>query len=614
MEVTELTKTMVANIPDRLADLLEIACYVHCADQFTRRDSAQMPALGRDWSRTFRFHLAVRDLRFWREPEVCRRLVDTLGFLSGDEFEFEFVETRRNSAPQDYLDFSGGGTAAGFTPEEIVLFSGGLDSFAGAVDALLRRKVRVVLVSHQSSTLVTSIQDKLVKELQVRAGRDQILHIGVRVNKGSEEAVEFTQRARSFLFATLGFVVAHMFDRRKITFFENGVVSINLPLAQHVLGTRATRTTHPRTLCGFSDLFSLVANCDARIENPFIWQTKADVIRKIADAGCGTLISETFSCTRVRAATRLGKKHCGVCSQCLDRRFGILAADCGRHEPDTGYAVELFRGARKPGPDTVMAEAYVLAAYRHARSTEQGFLSAHGQLFRTLKFLDMPFDEAARRLHDLHVRHGKAVLEVINQQLTVGDVIGSRLGLPDSCLLAMIQAPAIMSGYWDIDDASEPSASEKVAAQSFSVIPRPINFAINSDGTRVVFDAGVALSGRSAQIVRKLMSAYHDGLRAARGDDGFKFITAKSLAKSLGLDEQGFRQAIRRLRRSLTEQFEHRVGATIDDCDVVENRPGQGYRLNAHLVLVPALLKNQVSRTDVTPASANVTTSGKKLT
>src|SRR5689334_13199313 len=71
MEVTELTRAMVANIPDRLADLLEIACYVHCADQFIRRDSVQMPGLGRDWSRTFKFRIAVRDILFWGQPEVC---------------------------------------------------------------------------------------------------------------------------------------------------------------------------------------------------------------------------------------------------------------------------------------------------------------------------------------------------------------------------------------------------------------------------------------------------------------------------------------------------------------------------------------------------------------
>ena len=612
MEVTELTKAMVANIPVRLLDLLEIACYVHCADQFTRRDSAQMSALGRDWSRTFKFRVAVRDFRFWQEPEVCRRLVDTLGFLSGDDYEFEFFETMRSSARQPYLDLSGGGAAAGFTPDEIILFSGGLDSFAGTVDALLSRKVRVVLVSHQSSTLVTSVQNRLISELRVRAERDQLLHVGVRVTKGSVEAVEFTQRARSFLFAALGFVVAHMFDQQKVTFYENGIVSINLPLAQHVLGTRATRTTHPQTLHEFSDLFSLIASCDARIENPFIWHTKADVVRKIADVGCGSLIPETFSCTRVRATARHGKKHCGVCSQCLDRRFGILAANCGHHEPDTGYAVELFRGVRKPGPDTVMAEAYVLAAHRYARSTEQGFLSTHGQLFRALKFLDMPYDEAARRLHDLHVRHGKAVLAVIDRQLRVDDVISHRLGLSDNCLLAMIQAPATMSGDWDIEEAPEPSASEQAAAQRFSVMARPIKFAINSDGTKVVFEAGVALRGTSARIVKSLMPAYHEGLWPARGHDGYKFIEAATLAGSLGFDEQSLRQGVSRLRKSLFKQFQQRTGARIDDDDVIENRPGQGYRLNPHLVLVSALLENRVRRADVTPSTAIVTTRRKK--
>ena len=79
-----------------------------------------------------------------------------------------------------------------------------------------------------------------------------------QINKGQEEAAEFTQRSRSLMFATLGFVVARMFGLNDLSFYENGVMSINLPIAEHVLGSRASRTTHPRVFTDFSRLFSLL--------------------------------------------------------------------------------------------------------------------------------------------------------------------------------------------------------------------------------------------------------------------------------------------------------------------------------------------------------------------
>jgi hypothetical protein len=47
---------MLEALPNRLADLLEIACYVYCVDQFTRRDTPDMKHMGAAWRRDFRRH------------------------------------------------------------------------------------------------------------------------------------------------------------------------------------------------------------------------------------------------------------------------------------------------------------------------------------------------------------------------------------------------------------------------------------------------------------------------------------------------------------------------------------------------------------------------------
>src|SRR5205823_3357947 len=151
-------------------------------------------------------------------------------------------------------------------------------------------------------------------------------------------AQDFTQRTRSFLFGTLAFVVAHIFRKKEITFYENGIVSLNLPLARHVLGTRATRTTHPKALADFGSLFSLVAEEPIKVLNPFFWKTKAELVSMLAVEGMADLIRRSFSCSRVRTATVTGK-HCGVCSQCLERRFALFSAGLEREEPEETYKV-----------------------------------------------------------------------------------------------------------------------------------------------------------------------------------------------------------------------------------------------------------------------------------
>jgi hypothetical protein len=589
LKMVHITRKMVVDMPDRLADLLEIACYVHCADQFTLRDSQQMPRMGANWRRNFMLRIAVRDPKFWSRRGVLRHLEATLGFLSDDRYSFEFSRTRRSASHQKYLELSGAGPASGFTPAEVILFSGGLDSFAGAAEALLERKVPVVLVSHQSSPLVTSIQTELIDALRQRAGPERLLHVGVGMNKGRQEASEFTQRTRSFLFASLGFVVAHLFGKTGITFFENGIVSLNLPHAQHVLGTRATRTTHPRVLSLFGQLFSLVGERDARVINPYFWMTKGDVVRKIADVGCADLIGRTFSCTRVRTAARLRRRHCGVCSQCIDRRFGVLAADCGAAEASENYAVDLFRGERKPGPETIMAESYVLAAHRHARSTEASFLSAHGEVFRALPFLDLPQWEAATRIHRLHVRHGRAVVDVIGKQFRSDDVIASRLSLPDTCLLAMIQAPATQDiELGDPIDAELP-ASQQAALVGAPQLQRPIKFAIDQGRSAVCFDEGIALKGAAFRLVTALLPAFLDGLKAQRGIDCFEYMTADRLARSLNIEQHSLRQTVHRLRRALEKQFDQTFRVALSEDDVIENQEWRGYRLNPRLAFASTL-------------------------
>lgn len=329
---------------------------------------------------------------------------------------------------------------------------------------------------------------------------------------------------------------------------------------------------------------------DVRFDNPFFWKTKADVVQSIAGHGCGDLIPTTFSCASVRDAQKHAGRHCGVCSQCLDRRFGVLAADCGRYEPASTYSVDLFRGAREPGIDAIMAEQYVMAAHRYAESTQAAFLGAHAEVLRAVRYLDMPGMQVASRLHTLHVRHGQAVKAVLNRKVVDVDVITTRLGLPDSSLLAMVLSRQAQAIIQQDPTEVEPPPAMQAAQRHIPLLSRPLTFGVSTSGERVVFGAGPVLQGAYAKLVSALLPASNKGLADRLGPDGYAYVSGERLAVQLGVTEQAVGQRVKRLRDELAEQFLAQVDATIGDDEVVETRAWDGYRLNPNLSAAPMLV------------------------
>jgi 7-cyano-7-deazaguanine synthase in queuosine biosynthesis len=357
LRLEDVSKKLVRNVPAPLLDLLEIASYVYCADQAISRGGDVQRGMGADWRRHFRFIIPVRNPDHWSNPAISEPLCATLSFLSEDDYAFEFEKATNPVTLQSYLEFDdASGTA--FKADEVILFSGGLDSLSGAIEELSTTAKRIALVSHHSSAKIYDYQKYLISDLKTRFPQ-RLIHLPVLMTRHQDAlpAPEYTHRSRSFLYASLACAVARLFGKDQIRFFENGVLSINLPIADQVIGARATRTTHPLVLRRFVEFFSVAVGKPMTIENPYIWKTKADVIRSIVVYGCGSLIKHTVSCTRTFEMTKL-KTHCSCCSQCLDRRFAVLAANAGEHDPVEMYKVELLTEERNENEDKTMAESY----------------------------------------------------------------------------------------------------------------------------------------------------------------------------------------------------------------------------------------------------------------
>ena len=198
--------------------------------------------------------------------------------------------------------------------------------------------------------------------------------------------------------------------------YENGVVSLNLPISAQLIGARATRTTHPMVINGFNELFSMLMGKPFKVENPFLWETKADIVSQIADAGCADLIKDTVSCAHVMEMTDL-HTHCGKCSQCIDRRFATLASGNGNFDPQEMYKVDLLKGARETLEDKTMLESYVRTATWVAKMTEMEFFSHFGETSRVFSHLDGTSYENAEKILDLHRRHAKQICGVIDKAI-----------------------------------------------------------------------------------------------------------------------------------------------------------------------------------------------------
>ena len=211
-----------------------------------------------------------------------------------------------------------------------LMFSGGLDSFAGAID-LLQHDQAITLTSHVTHNWpVKNAQTALAKAIASFTKRD-VTHLQLSVfgrNQGrlsfpSDDEREDTQRTRSFLFTALAAVAARLSGSRRIVIMaENGQFAIHLPLSAARVGSFSTHTAHPKFLAQMQAVLRQLYVCDdLELINPFVHLTKGEVVALIP-AALHDRISESTSCWRA-ARVPTQATHCGECVPCLCRRIAL---------------------------------------------------------------------------------------------------------------------------------------------------------------------------------------------------------------------------------------------------------------------------------------------------
>ena len=574
LKIEAISKATMGNIPDELLDLLEIGSYIYCADQRIVRGSKKLTNYGESWRRSLNFIVPVRNPDLWNDPELKELLQKTLGFLSGETYQFSFVKASQPLAEkQRYFEFSD----TGIEPDEVALFSGGVDSFAGAVEGIIGNNKKMTLVGHYSATKVKSVQTELIEGLSQKGYKDKVHYVSVEVRNTGTKATEYTQRTRSFLFACLAVGIAHMLGKDRFSFYENGVVSLNLPITKDILESRATRTTHPRAIEGFRQIFSIVLNKQITIDHPFQWLTKKEVTQKIQQRGAADLLGKTSSCTRPRIWTT-EKKHCGACSQCIDRRFAILAAGLGDHDSQNGYMIDLLTGDRSMDEEIVMAASYVKFAQQFSTLKKEEFISEHPQITSALSsFSGLTTEQAEEQIFNLYSRHARDVLDVLDKGFDDHReklITGSK-ALPSGSLLAVsFNRNKIEAAKQDGYDAQVKETLDKLGR---------IKIQFHVDSSRIAFKGGYVITGANFQLIEQLLPGFRE---AKSNRSEVPYVSTTELASQLGIIEATLYRRVTRFREEVQNQLGLDQGMVED---FIENKERDGYRLNPNLREVNSL-------------------------
>jgi hypothetical protein len=592
LKVNDIRRHLIDNEADLLTDLMEIAIYVFAADCAVRRGGPFLKDMGRYWRRNFHLVIAVRQPGRWSEPERLFALREALEFMSEDTWDFEFLDLESPAPIQEYMNYgdtnadrSGGST--------IILFSGGLDSFAGAVHELSTSNRHVVLISRRLRGMTDARQRELASILRQRHPR-RVTHVPVSAGLTDDaKACEHTQRTRSFLLTALAIVAAAIEESDRVCLYENGIMSINLPISTQVVGARASRSTHPRSLMLLNQLARHVGEHQIAINNPFIWLTKVEVVRGLCTRPEAGFIRGTFSCSNTRHMSSM-TPHCGKCAQCLHRRISTLAAGAADADPGEGYAVDMLIGPRDKDEDLVMAIDIVRSAFEYRRLSDADFAVrfANELAWLTTSFHGIAPPEVAQRTIAMFKRHGDALRDIFVR--ATGEYAAALVEgtLPDNCLLRAVLPVADMTleetpivGFRPPDVQSSGDAEESDGTARAELL-----IAVDHDRNWVMIEGqGPIAGGKMFHLTVALIELHCQDREEGRRPENYRSLTASELADRLALsNEEGVRQTVSRIRKELKKGCAALGQPTPTSNQLIENVHRQGYRINPARVRVVA--------------------------
>ena len=174
--------------------------------------------------------------------------------------------------------------------------------------------------------------------------------------------------------------------------------------------------------------------------NPLSNLTRPETFDFLKPLDALDLLSLTHSCAHPRGQTKM-QPHCGICSQCVDRRFGTMAADLDEYDLVEAYRVDIFRHALEDGEPRTIGTAYFRHALRLDGLSEDQIVLEYPQLNDCLDSSSPTVAEDGLAVVRMHRRHAAAVIRVMSSQIAANADAIARGLLPPTCLINLCSLP-----------------------------------------------------------------------------------------------------------------------------------------------------------------------------
>lgn len=315
----------VSSLSDINEDLIILAMSVFAIDKKVPRKY-----FDDNWTRQIELYLPVIEIEIWNKVKI--ELEDTLSFLSGDKWEINFRKSkekyRGNKVNKKYQLIKKDNFDC------VSLFSGGLDSFCGALK-LLNEEKRTCFVGFKEYKMLGGRQNEIFKNINDAfpdINKELLLfntNPSIPLNKDGEKkniGTEITSRSRSFLFLAGALAVASIIGEVPVYIPENGLIGINVPLTDSRIGSCSTRTTHPYFINKFNGILNDIG-VKNKILNPYALKSKGEIVEEVSKLDVFEKTAyKTISCSHP-CHSRYDKlqtpMNCGYCYPCLIRKSSM---------------------------------------------------------------------------------------------------------------------------------------------------------------------------------------------------------------------------------------------------------------------------------------------------
>lgn len=338
-------RQLLCYLSQPVRDLIRVATAVYHVDRVAAQWEAGTQGTRRDVAglREIFLSVSVEHPARWNQSRAVLERV--LVFLTDDRWHLSFT-------PASHVQYDQLPLPIGTIPSssEVALFSGGLDSVAGILAQDRSQRRPFVPVSLGGTGVREWFISRNVQSL--RAAGLELYPLFLKHSLRGVGSGNSSQRARAFLFWSVGAAVAHTLGIDRVVAYESGPGAVNPALTEAQVGAQNTRAMHPETLRRLERLYQLVLDRPVVLDLPFLLLSKADVCRAAGSALTDAVIHCTNSCDETEAHKRDPSSHCGMCTSCLLRRAALHAAladadptpyRCSEFGTDSPYSVHAYR-------------------------------------------------------------------------------------------------------------------------------------------------------------------------------------------------------------------------------------------------------------------------------